>query len=42
MKGNIALVELSEKEMAEIDSIISSNVVAGDRFHPSGMSMPNL
>ncbi len=35
--GKASEVELNEEDMAEIDQILATCEVAGDRYHPAGM-----
>ena len=39
IKENAAAVELSEQEMKEVDEILASFEVAGDRYHEVGMKL---
>ena len=39
--GNAKDVDLSEEEMAEIDQILATCEVTGDRYHPAGMKWIN-
>ncbi len=39
--GKASDVELNEEEMVEIDQILATCEVAGDRYHPAGMKSIN-
>ncbi len=39
--GKASDVELNEEEMVEIDQILATCEVAGDRYHPAGMRSIN-
>lgn len=39
--GKASDVELNEEEMAEIDQMLATCEVAGDRYHPAGMKSIN-
>ncbi len=39
--GKASEVELNEEEMAEIDQMLATCEVAGDRYHPAGMKSIN-
>ena len=39
--GKAGEVELNEEEMAEIDQVLATCEVAGDRYHPVGMKSIN-
>ena len=39
--GKASEVELNEEEMAEIEEILATCEVAGDRYHPAGMKSIN-
>ena len=39
--GKASDVELSDEEMVEIDQILATCEVTGDRYHPAGMKMIN-
>lgn len=39
--GKASEVELNEEEMMEIDQILATCEVAGDRYHPAGMKLIN-
>ena len=41
VKENATLVDLTEEEMKEIDEILSSFKVVGDRYHAMGMKLAN-
>lgn len=41
VKENSAAVELTEQEMKEIDEVLSSHEVVGDRYPPAFMKMVN-
>ena len=42
VKENAFEVELIEEDMRDIDTILASCKVVGDRYHPVGMKMVNL
>ena len=42
VKENAIEVELTREEMNEIDAMLASCKVVGDRYHPMGMTMTNL
>jgi pyridoxine 4-dehydrogenase len=41
VKENSKVVDLTEQEMAEIDEILKTFTVAGDRYYGPGMSFVN-
>lgn len=41
VKENAVEVDLTEDEMKDIDTILASCDVVGDRYHPMGMTMVN-
>jgi pyridoxine 4-dehydrogenase len=41
VKENAVEVELAEEEMKEIDDILATCEVIGDRYHPFGMKLAN-
>jgi pyridoxine 4-dehydrogenase len=41
VKENAVKVEITEEELAEIDKILSTCEIIGDRYHPHGMKFVN-